>query len=199
LRIALAIPVSLLLAVLPARATHHPKARTGQQATSPTKAAPPPAAPAQAKIDPVKEKNIRHLLEVTGSKDLALQTMTNMEQAIRPMLTNAFPSGEYREKLIDLFLAKFHSKFSSDVIVDMAVPVYDKYFSDEEIKGLIQFYGTPLGKKTLETLPKLMSELQAQGQEWGQKAGRESMEEVLAEHPELAKAIDDAQKQKSPE
>jgi hypothetical protein len=81
----------------------------------------------------------------------------------------------------------------------MAVPVYDKYFSDEEIQGLAQFYGTPLGHKTLQVLPKLMSELQSQGQEWGQRVGRESMEEVLAEHPELAKALQDAQRASHPE
>lgn len=148
----------------------------------------------QAKIDPVKEADIRKLLDVTGAKELAMQTMGGMEKNIRPMLTASLPPGDYRDELIDLFFAKFHSKVESQRIVDMAVPVYDKYFSDDEIKGLVQFYGTPLGHKTLQVLPKLMGELQDQGREWGQRVGRESMQEVLTEHPELAKALEDAQR-----
>jgi len=196
----IAIAALSTLFALPAYSAPRPKIHgpeRKQSAVTPTTAA--PAASQAAKIDPVKEADIRRLLEATGSKNLAQQTMAQMEQAMRPVMTNAFPPGDYREKLIDLFFEKFHSKFDTQMVVDMAIPVYDKYFSDDEIKGLIQFYGTPLGKKTLSVLPKLLGELQAQGQEWGQKIGRESMEEVLAEHPELAKAIDEAQKQKQPE
>lgn len=157
------------------------------------------AASPPAKIDPAKEADIRKLLEVTGAKELALQTMGSMEKNIRPMLTASLPPGDYREQLIDLFFTKFHSRVQTQEIVEMAVPVYDKYFSDDEIKGLVQFYGTPLGHKTLQVLPKLMGELQDQGRNWGQRIGRESMEEVLTEHPELAKALEDAQKTKQPE
>ncbi len=99
------------------------------------------------KIDPAKETDIRRLLEVAGSKATAMQMMTDMEKNIRPLLTNSFPPGEYREKLIELFFEKFHSKTDSQKLLDIAVPVYDKYLSDDDVKGLIQFYSTPLGKK----------------------------------------------------
>lgn len=74
----------------------------------------------------------------------------------------------------------------------MAVVRYDEQFSDEDIKGLISFYGTPLGQKAVSVLPKLTIELQQDGQVLGQQVGRESMIEVLAEHPELAKALQNA-------
>lgn len=178
----------------------HTKSRPRAQALPVVLAAFPQdsAAPPPSQIDPAKEADIRKLLEVSGAKDLALQTMGTMEKNIRPMLTASLPPGDYREQLIDLFFAKFHSKIQTQQIVDMAVPVYDKYFSDDEIKGLTQFYGTPLGHKTLQVLPKLMGELQAQGSQWGQRLGRESMEEVLSEHPELAKALEEAQRAKQP-
>lgn len=191
---AITVAVLLVLGAVPAHAGNRPQASAKQAPAA--KSAPAQAASAPAKIDPAKEADIRKLLDVTGAGNLALQTMTEMEKNMRPMLTSAFPPGEYREKLIDLFIAKFHSKADAQTIVNLAVPVYDKYFTGEEIKGLIQFYGTPLGKKTLQSLPQLMGELQAQGQQWGQQLGRASMEEVLAEHPELAKALEDAQKAK---
>jgi len=40
----------------------------------------------------------------------------------------------------------------------------------------------------------MTAELQSEGGKWGEQLGRESMMEVLAEHPELADAIAAAQK-----
>lgn len=197
-----AITAFLVLGTLSAHTEGRPQPRVRFWQEPPAQSAQSvqnPVASPEAKIDPAKEADIRKLLEVTGAKELANQTMGGMEKSIRPMLTASLPAGEYREKLIDLFFTRFHSKVDTQHVVDMAVPVYDKYFSDEEIKGLVQFYGTPLGRKTLLVLPKLMGELQDQGREWGQRLGRESMEEVLNENPDLAKALEEAQNAKRPE
>ena len=40
--------------------------------------------------------------------------------------------------------------------------------SRHEVKGLIAFYGTPLGKKSIQVMPALMNECLKAGQEWGQ-------------------------------
>lgn len=141
-----------------------------------------------------KEADIRQLLELTHAGALATQTMQTMEANIRPLMTNAFPAGDYREKLIGLFFEKFHSKLDAQQMVDLAVPVYDKYYSDDEIKQLIQLYGTPLGQKMLATMPKLLADLQAAGEKHGEEVGRQCMMEVLNEHPEMAKALENAQK-----
>jgi len=148
----------------------------------------------QPKIDPAKEADIRRLLDVAGSRAMAMQMMAEMEKNIRPLLTNSFPAGEYREKLIDLFFEKFHSKLDSEKLLDLAIPVYDKYLSDEDVKGLIQFYSTPLGQKAINTVPKLVSECTQAGQKMGEQLGRESMMEVLSEHPELEKALQETQR-----
>ena len=154
----------------------------------------------RAKIDlkQAKEADIRRLLELTHAGALATQTMESMEGNIKPLMTNSFPPGEYRDKLIDLFFVKFHSKFDQPAILDLAVPVYDKYYSDDEVKDLIRLYETPLGQKMLATLPKVMEELQAAGQKQGEELGRQSMVEVLAEHPEMEKALQAAAKTAQP-
>jgi hypothetical protein len=152
------------------------------------------AQPAPAKIDPAKEAHIRQLMDVMGTKAIFTQTLDSMSQNIRPLMTNAFPPGEYREKLIDLFFAKFKAKADTQQLADMVVPIYDKYFSDEEIKGLLEFYKTPIGQKAVKTLPQITAEAGAVGQEWGRGLGEQSMTEVLAEHPELEKALNDAKK-----
>jgi uncharacterized protein len=145
-----------------------------------------------------KEADIRRLLDLTGVKAVALQVMDEMEKNLRPVLNNSFPPGDYRDKLIDLFLARVHAKADTQHFLDLAVPVYDKYYSHEEIKGLIHFYETPLGQKTVSVLPKVVADLQQEGQKWGEGIGRDAMTEVLAENPDLAKALDEAGKSAQP-
>jgi hypothetical protein len=152
-----------------------------------------PQAGDAAAVDPVKQADIQRLIELTNGNAMALQFMDFMEKALRPTLTNSLPPGDYRGKLLDLFFERLRSKVSGDIL-NLAVPVYDKYYSDDELKSLIQFYETPLGKKTISVMPKIMSEMQASGQKLGERAGRQAMLEILAEHPDLAEAMSSAQK-----
>ena len=100
-------------------------------AGSPARQQPPaakqqnPAASAEAAapaIDPAKEADIRKLMELSGAGILAKQTMGRMTEAIKPLISNALPPGEYREKLIELFFAKFQSNADPKQLLDMAVP-----------------------------------------------------------------------------
>jgi hypothetical protein len=150
-------------------------------------------AAAATKIDPAKEADIRRLLDLVGTKALVSQTMDSMSKSIKPLLTNSLPPGEYREKLVDLFFAKFTTKANVEHLLDLAVPVYDKNFSHQEIRTLIEFYQTPLGQKAITSLPRVTAEMQEQGRKWGEEAGRQCMVEVLSEHPELADALNNAQ------
>ena len=152
-----------------------------------------------SQIDPAKAADIRHLLDLTGASNLATQSMDQMEKDIRPLVSNSLPPGDYREKLVDLFFEKFRSKRDPDRLIAIIIPIYDKYYSDDEIKGLIKFYESPLGKKMASALPKIMSESQAAGGKWGQQLGRDSMIEVLTEHPELRKALEQAKANTQPQ
>jgi len=146
----------------------------------------------QTQVQQDKQADISRLLEITGSGPIATQSMDQMEKTIRPMVTDALPPGEYRAKLVDLFFEKFRSKRDPANLMNLVIPIYEKYYSDEDIRGLIQLYQTPLGKKMLSTLPNVMAESQAAGTKWGEQIGRESMIEVLTEHPELQKAMEEA-------
>jgi len=80
---------------------------------------------------------------------------------------------------------KLRSKLDSKRLVDLAVSRYDENLSDEEIKGLVNFYSTALGKKVITLLPRITAELQQDGQALGQQTGRDSIE-VLSEHPRIS-------------
>jgi hypothetical protein len=164
--------------------------------TSPSSAKPadPVQASALSTIDSAKAADIRKLMSLVNTEELATGLLGAMTEQIRPMITNSLPPGEYREKLVDFFLEKFRSKADMKSLLNLLTPIYDKYLSDEEIKGLIVFYQTPLGKKTLEVMPKVMAESQDEGRKWGEQLGRQAMQDVLAEHPDLARQLDEAQK-----
>ena len=166
--------------------------------------APPASEPAaktpavQPKIDPAKEADIRKLMRLSGSDTLAAQMMAGMETGLRPSLINAFPPGEYRAQLVDLFFEKLRWKIGA-ATMEFTIPAYDKYFSDEEIQQLTAFYQTPIGAKAIKVLPQLMNEVMTSSQAWGQQLAQECMKEVLAEHPDLKQAMEQAEKsRKSP-
>jgi hypothetical protein len=149
---------------------------------------------ASSKIDPAKEADIRKLLEVNGSTSVMLETMKSMMNGLKPLMTQALPAGEYREKLIEVFVQKFQGKINTDTFVTMAVPIFDKYFSHEEIKSMILFYQSPAGRKMAAMLPAVSTELRAAGEQWGRQLGRDAMEEVLDEHPDMKAALEEAGK-----
>jgi len=150
----------------------------------------------QLTIDPAKEADIHRLLELSETRAAMTQVMDTMEKNMGPWVTGSLPAGDYRDKLVDLFLEKYHDHVKAEIqlLVDAAVPLYDKYFSHEDIKGLIQFYKTPVGQKAVSVLPILWMEIQAQGMRMGGKLADQCIAEVLAEHPDLQKALAEAQK-----
>ena len=170
-------------------------AAVGAQSTpqAPPASKPEPAAAAPAveppKIDPEKEASIRQLLEVTGALSVFAKLAENESEAQKPMLINALPPGDYRSKLVDLFFERLRSKLTPDLVFELAIPIYDKYFTIDEIKALVQFYQTPLGRKAASILPKATAEMYERGKEIGQTLGRESMMEILTEHPDLREAL----------
>jgi hypothetical protein len=118
--------------------------------------------------------------------------MDTMLSTLRPLLLKSLPPGEYRDKLVELFMQKVHTVDLAGRILDEAIPVYDKYLSDDDVKGLIAFYQTPVGRKLSSVTPSMMAELQSVGEKQGEEVGRQAMLQVLAENPDLAKALKDA-------
>ena len=175
--------------------TSRPQDAKPSQSTPAAAAATPAqgtATSSSASVDPGSEAAIRKMFEVMDTAKMMEQMVSGMSNNMRPVLMSSLPPGEYREKLADLFLQKFQSKLKVQQLMDLTIPIYAKYFSKEEIEGLTRFYQTALGKKSLSVLPQTLTEIQAVAMKLGQNVGRESMSEVLEEHPELKKALEEA-------
>ena len=58
----------------------------------------------------------------------------------------------------DVFRAWYKKVFASGDFEGEMAAIYMRYFSEKELSDLVAFYETPLGLKTLSTLPKIMKE-----------------------------------------
>jgi hypothetical protein len=91
--------------------------------------------------------------------------------------------GQFKEEM-----KKFLSKYMSwAAMKEDMVKIYASEFTEQELKELLAFYQTPLGRKTVAKMPKLM----AKGAELGQQRVQEHL-------PELQKAIQEQATKKTP-
>lgn len=93
---------------------------------------------------------------------------SSMNGMFKPMLDNFKQRGMTDEGLKELQAA--FENFMSSVLDDpefrsKTIAVYENHYTDDEMKGLLEFYRTPLGAKFLETLPVVTAEGMAVGQE----------------------------------
>lgn len=66
-------------------------------------------------------------------------------------------------------------------VEDISYPLYDKYFTENEIKDMIAFYRTPTGKKSISVMPQLVAESMQRSSELLTPKILEVMDEVMAE------------------
>lgn len=66
-------------------------------------------------------------------------------------------------------------------------PIYAKYLSQEDATKALEFYGTPAGKRVLQSMPPLLGESVAASQQKGRELGRQAIEKHKAEIEEAQK------------
>ena len=120
-----------------------------------------PAAAPQASGDPAKLADIRKLISLTGGDKVG-------EQMIEQMIKSF---SAYNPNIPAEFWNEFKKNIDVNKINEMNIPVYDKYLSADEIKETIKFYESPVGKKLIEALPKILEETYTAGEQWGYEVG----------------------------
>jgi len=144
------------------------------------KAAPP------AKIDAAKEADIRSLMELTGAVDLFQDAVDKAGGQHTQRIEMLVQDPNRAQRLSAAFLERYKAHFSPDEMTDELVRLYDSHFSAAEIRGLLQFYGSPLGQKYAAEMPRLGQEAQAAGITLSQRAAKEAWQDLRAQNPELS-------------
>ncbi|MEA2203713.1 MAG: uncharacterized protein QOE77_489 [Blastocatellia bacterium] len=128
------------------------------------------------------------LVLLCGAPGLLAQTATISTKAdkIRKILIQTDAMGaftrefsaalEAQRKVSPEVPPRFWDELAKEVdpnkFVEVIIPIYASFFSDDELSGLSAFYETPLGKKMIATLPQIMSASQAAGAKYGEDAAR---------------------------
>lgn len=137
---------------------------------------------AQSTISPQKRALIKELLVVTDAVKLAESTSQTMmvqmeqdfprimemlltQQAADSNLTTAQrkalleDSGKSSMRMLKRFQERALTAINfTELLETVSVELYDKYFTEEELKDIIAFYRTPTGKKTVQVMPKLVND-----------------------------------------
>lgn len=140
------------------------------------------AAPAKS-IDPAKEADIRSLLELVGARDSIQDAASTATEQYRQKVVDASANNDRAQAFVNAYLTEFQKKFDADAVNEQLVQIYDRHFSDEEIRGLLEFYGSPLGQKVAAELPKISREVQFTTRSASNQAARQAWQDLRAEYP----------------
>jgi hypothetical protein len=146
------------------------------------------AAQSHSSIDPVKEADIRSLMELVGARDLVQDGANNSIEQTREKLIATVPNNNKGQAFVNAFAASYQKKFDVDQTTDQLVGIYDKHFTDDEIKCLLQFYGSPLGQKVAAEMPKIGRETQAAVRAASNKSAKEALAEVKQQNPQVGQS-----------
>jgi hypothetical protein len=146
------------------------------------------SAQSNSSIDPVKAADIRSLMELVGARDLVQDGANNAIEQSRDKLLATVPNNDKGQAFVNAFSASYHKRFDADQMTQQLVGIYDKHFTEDEIKGLLQFYGSPLGQKVAAEMPKIGRETQAAVRAASTKAAREALAEVKQQNPQVGQS-----------
>src|ERR1700676_3678740 len=142
-----------------------------------------------AAIDPAKEADIRALLELVGARDLVQDSVNASAEQYREKLIASVPANEKGQAFANDVINIYEKKFDVDRVNEQLVAVYDKHYTADEIKGLLQFYGSPLGQKVAAEAPKISREIQEVTRVTAAKAVREATAAAKLNNPGVGENV----------
>ena len=127
-----------------------------------------------------KQAGIEKLLVMTGAFDLGKQMSEATVKQMTEMLRKNRP--DIPEKVLNVLPQEVNAVINEnlDDFKALVIPLYHKHFTADDIKGMIQFYSTPLGKKTIQVMPQLARESMQLGMQWGRSIAPEVNNRVKA-------------------
>ena len=125
-------------------------------------------------LAPAKRADIEKLMRITGPPDVTKQIanffirqMSQSLKASRPDL----PAKTYRILSEEINRVIEEQMTTKGGFLDMVIPIYAKHFSHKDIRGLLKFYQTDLGKNTIKIWPLILQESLALAQDWSKSLG----------------------------
>nr|WP_246534888.1 DUF2059 domain-containing protein [Wohlfahrtiimonas chitiniclastica] len=100
-------------------------------------------------------QSVKQLITDTGAADMGTMVLEQLIGQLKQMGAT------------DAQIAEVKKEFNVDQLIDLLVPVYQKEFTEADVKAFLEFYQSPAGKKMIEKQPVIMQESMMIGQQWG--------------------------------
>src|SRR2546423_10394388 len=92
---------------------------------------------ARPQISREKEAEIRRMLELTGMQKLTDQMKSQMIGALRAQI----------KEVPEQFWNRFEKNLDTKELIEKIIPLYDKYYSVEDIRAVNAFYSSDVGRR----------------------------------------------------
>jgi len=153
----------------------------------------------QTTVSPEKQALIQELLDVTNAKknaeDISNLAVAQVEAVAPNLLADALSkrtglqgdelrqkTNEHMAQVLKRFKQLYPQKINySQVVNQVTYPLYAKFFTEEELKDLVNFYKSSTGKKTIAVIPQLAAESVQQSNELLLPKTLELMQQVVNE------------------
>lgn len=168
-----------------------------------------PAIRAQDDIKPAKRALIKELFIATKVDKLAENftnaLLTQMERDLPKMVSDLAELGELQgrgetaesQRAIVEFRTRTLRRFKelipqrinfAEVVEQMFYPLYDKFFTEDELKDLVAFYKSPTGQKSIGVMPQLLQDALQRSSEALNPKVMQIASEVISEERQRLKA-----------
>ena len=127
-------------------------------------------APVYAK--PASPESVRQLLNNSNSGEMGMQMIDQM----LPMMKQIVPDAP------EQFWQDFRAEVNADEMIEMVIPIYQKYLTEEDIQAINAFYNTPEGQKLIRVQPYIMQESMQAGQQWGEELSNRVIKKYQEEY-----------------
>jgi len=134
-----------------------------------------------AEMSAEKRADIMRLMELTDVEQIRTSLSRQfMGALVGPSDDPAAPEERRVEALVSRVMQE-EMAAALPSLLDQIAPLYAEHFTHDEIRGLIDFYSTPLGRKTVEAMPELMQQSSELGMRWGQRVAPRIMQRLQEE------------------
>jgi len=113
--------------------------------------------------------SVRKLMAVSGSD----ATLKMIPEQILSMIEQQAPES------VKVEIQAMFSEEALLSLMDRMVPIYAKYYTQQDMDDLIAFYDTPLGKKLSTVQPQITLESMSVAQQWAAEIGQKVASKIM--------------------
>lgn len=138
-----------------------------------------------ATVEPQLKADIERMIEVAHLRERMLEISRLRFEHLRPQLAASMPPTPNRDKILLEYAEKYTNLHVSSEYMSKVADIYAKYFSDDDIRAVIQFYQTPAGQHYIAKIPQVTADIAQLVDSAAAEGIPHIWKELCREYPEL--------------